>query len=141
MSGLIALIGGNEFRPDCEPMDRQLLTKVGGKPKVVILPTAAARENPVLAAENGVRYFKRLGAEAEAAMVIDATTAREKKKIALIEKADLIYFTGGDPVYLLETLLNSAVWEAAIKAWKQGRMLVGSSAGARIGGGEMWGLG
>ena len=62
MTGLIALIGGNEFRPDCEPMDRALLARLAAEPIVVILPTAAAHENPRLAADNDVRYFRRLSA-------------------------------------------------------------------------------
>ena len=66
MAGLIALVGGNEFRPDCEPMDRALLARLGSTPKVVIVPTAAAHENPRLAADNGVHYFRRLGAQAGA---------------------------------------------------------------------------
>ena len=138
MSGLIALVGGNEFCPDCEPMDRALLAKIGSKPKVVILPTAAAQENPELAAENGVRYFKRLGAHAEAAMVIDAATGRETKWVTLIQNADVVYFTGGNPVYLLSTMRNSPAWKAALETWRSGRMLAGSSAGAMIFGRKMW---
>jgi cyanophycinase len=139
MSGLIALVGGNEFRRACEPMDRALLAKIDGKPpKVVILPTAAAQENPALAAENGVRYFKRLGAHAEAAMVVDSATGRETKWVTLIQNADLVYFTGGDPVYLLKTMRNAPAWKAVLEVWKSGRMLAGSSAGAMICGGKMW---
>jgi cyanophycinase len=138
MPGPIALIGGNEFRPDCEPMDRALLAKIGGVPGVVILPTAAARENPLLAAENGVRHFKRMGAQAQAAMVVDRATAREAQWISLVQKADLIYFAGGNPDYLRETLRGSPVWGAVVEGWKKGRMLAGSSAGAMICGGKMW---
>jgi cyanophycinase-like exopeptidase len=138
MSGLIALVGGNEFRPYCEPMDRALLAKIVGKPKVVIVPTAAAQENPALAAKNGVRYFKRLGARAEAAMVVDSATGRETKWVTLIQSADLVYFTGGNPVYLLKTMRNAPAWKAALEVWKSGRMLAGSSAGAMICGGKMW---
>jgi cyanophycinase len=138
MLGLIALAGGNEFRPDCEPMDRSILARLGPQPRVVILPTAAAREDPAKAAENGVRYFQRLGAFAEAAMVIDPATAGEKRWAASIQTADLVYLAGGDPVYLLETLSPSPAWEAARKAWEKGGILAGSSAGAMILGGKMW---
>lgn len=138
MPGLIALAGGNEFRPDCEPMDRAILSRLGGNPAVVILPTAAAGENPSLAAENGVRHFTRLGARARAAMAVDRETAGEPQWISLVEGADLIYFTGGDPVYLRETLIGTLLWEAAVESWKRGRMLAGSSAGAMILGGKMW---
>ena len=138
MAGLIALVGGNEFRPDCEPMDRALLAKIGAKPKVVILPTAAAHEQPERAAENGVHYFKRLGAHAEAALVVDAATGREKTWVTLIQSADLVYFAGGNPLYLLETMRNAPAWKAALEVWKSGRMLAGSSAGAMIFGGQLW---
>jgi cyanophycinase len=138
MPGVIVLMGGNEFRPECDAMDRSLLARIGTNPRVVILPTAAARENPALAAENGVRHFKRLGARAEAAMVVDSQTARDEKWLDLIQKADLVYVAGGDPVHLLETLRNSAAWEAMRGVWKGGRGLAGSSAGAMILGGRMW---
>jgi hypothetical protein len=55
MSGLNALVGGNEFHPDCEMMDCTLLARIAGKPTVGVLPTAAAHERPDLAAENGIR--------------------------------------------------------------------------------------
>ena len=138
MSGLIALVGGNEFRRNCEPMDRALLARLGTGPKVVIIPAAAARENPSLAAENGIRYFQRLGAQAEAAMIIDAETARQPPLAARVKNADLIYFTGGDPVYLLETMRDSPAWKAAAEVLQRKRIIAGSSAGAMILGGQMW---
>jgi len=138
MPGLIALVGGNEFRPGCEAMDRSILARTGTNPRVVILPTAAAHENPGLAAENGVRHFNRLGARAEAAMVVDPASARDRKWLGLMENADLIYLAGGDPAHLLETLRNSAAWEVVLEVWKSGRTLAGSSAGAMIFGGQMW---
>jgi cyanophycinase len=138
MTGRIALVGGNEFRPDCEPMDRALLAAMDKKPKTVIIPAAAAQENPGRAAENGVRYFQRLGAEAEAVMVVDAETARQPDLAARVENADLVYFTGGDAVYLLETMRGSLTWKAVLKAWKRNRAIAGSSAGAMVLGGQMW---
>jgi cyanophycinase len=71
-------------------------------------------------------------------MVVDSETARDGKWLGLIRKADLVYLAGGDPVHLLETLRNSAVWEAALEVWKGGRALAGSSAGAMVLGGQMW---
>ena len=137
MAGLIALVGGNEFRGDCEPMDRGLLARLGSRPKVIIIPTAAAHENPDLAAENGVRYFQRLGAQAEPVMIINAETVRQPELVARLGNADLIYFTGGDPVYLLETIRDSPAWKASREMLQRGLMLAGSSAGAMILGGQM----
>lgn len=131
-------MGGNEFRPNCEEMDQGLLALAGRTPKVVIIPTAAARERPELAAQNGIQYFQKLGAKAEAAMVIDTATARDPTEIAKIRDADILYFTGGDPRYLLRTLRDSMAWKAVVEIWQNGRMVAGSSAGAMILGGKMW---
>ena len=138
MTGLIALIGGNEFRRDCEPMDRALLARLDAEPIVVILSTAATHENPRLAADNGVRYFRRLGVQAGAAMIVDPETARQPSLVEQIETADLVYFTGGDPTYLLETMRGSPAWQAALDVLDRGGAMAGSSAGAMICGGQMW---
>ena len=137
MSGWILLVGGNEFRPDCELMDRALLTLLGEKPKVVILPTAAW-ENPSLAAENGVRHFQYLGAAAEAAPILTREDAHNLSLISKLEEGDLLYFAGGDPLYLLRVLRNSPAWEAVEKLWRRDRMVGGSSAGAMVMGEKIW---
>jgi cyanophycinase len=137
MTGWIALVGGNEFLSDCESMDRALLTHLGKRPKVAILPTAA-KENPLMAAENGVRYFQKLGAEATEVMIWDRKGAQNPALISKLEDADLLYFAGGDPNYLLEALKCSPAWEAVVNLWQRGRMIAGSSAGAMIMGEKMW---
>ena len=58
--GVVALMGGNEFREDCIPLDQELLSLAKQPHRVVIVPTAAAFENPRKAAENGIRYFELL---------------------------------------------------------------------------------
>jgi cyanophycinase len=135
---LIALVGGNEFRRDCEPMDRALLARLGSNPSVVIAPTAAARENPRRAAENGMRYFRRLGARAEATLIVDRKSADDPAHIEPLRKADLVYFTGGDPNHLLDSIRETVAWQAVQQALNEGRALAGSSAGAMILGGRMW---
>jgi cyanophycinase len=133
----IALVGGNEFRPNCEPMDRALLAQFGKRPRVRILPTAA-QENPRLAAQNGIRYFEKLGAEAAAVNILDRLDAQNPALISLLEEADLFYFAGGDPIYLLESFQDSPAWDEVVRLWRRDRALVGSSAGAMILGEKMW---
>ena len=67
MGGIIGLVGGDEFRPGCEGMDRTILETTGvRRPSLLVVPTAAAGENPSRAASNGVAYFSSLGAIASA---------------------------------------------------------------------------
>ena len=74
MSGLVALMGGDEFRAGCREMDLAILNATGKEsPSVLVLPTAAAQENPSRAASNGVAYFSALGADA---VGVDGSSSR-----------------------------------------------------------------
>ncbi len=103
-TGIIALAGGNEFRDNCRAMDRRLLETIG-KPAqevaVAVLPTAAIKGSPRMAADNGVRYFKSLGAQAYPVMAITRDEAEDSAYVKEIERADVVYLAGGDPWYLL----------------------------------------
>src|SRR5512139_2902963 len=108
MAGWIALHGGGEFQRGSEIGDRRLVVASGGADaRVIIVPTAATREYPEMAARNGVQWFKQIGAQADAAMVVDARSANESAIVAAIGSATLIYLPGGDPVLLVETLRGS----------------------------------
>lgn len=127
----IVLAGGNEFRKDCIPMDRELLKAIANPtPRVVVVPTAAARENPSLAAAHGVRYFESLGAVATTANVIDRASANDPLRVDAMREADAIYFVGGNPWYLLETLRDSLLVATIRTLFEGGRVIAGSSAGA-----------
>ena len=127
-------------------MDLWLLGRIPRRPpRVVVLPTAAAPEDPHRAAENGVRYFRRLGAVTAAAMVVTRGDAESRRRLAPLQKADLVYLTGGDPWHLLECLQGTALGGALEGFWRRGGMVVGSSAGAMVLGekmrsreGEVW---
>ena len=135
----IALVGGNEFRRDCDPMDRALLEVMGGAgTPVVILPTAATNENPYVAGENGIRHFRRLGAAPDKLLIEDKAAANSHEMAAALEQFRVVYFTGGDPVYLLETLRDSLAWKTILSVQARGGLIAGSSAGAMAFGGQMW---
>ncbi len=131
MSGAIALVGGDEFRPGCEEMDRAVLEASGvASPTLLVLPTAAAWENPALAAANGVRHFAALGADASALMVTEPSHANDAGLLAPLESADMVYLTGGSPAHLLDVLSGSLLLERLLAAHGRGAVLAGSSAGA-----------
>ena len=133
MGGPIALVGGDEFRPGCEEMDRAILAATGLEhPTLLVLPTAAAGENPSRAAANGVAYFSGLGADASAVMVLEKAQANDAELLSPVESADVMYFTGGNPAHLLDTLASSLLLEKMKKALDRGAVLAGSSAGAMV---------
>lgn len=121
-----------------DDVDRHLLVNSGAegrKPRVACLPTAAGREGEASIArwsDMGVDHFSRLGAEVRTVPVVDRESANDPQHASAVEEADLIYFSGGNPGYLHQTLKDSLVWTAAQKAWSRGAIYAGCSAGAMI---------
>ena len=138
MNGLIALVGSGEYLAVMDNVDRHLLDSLnlnGRKPRVVCLPTAAGREGDASVnrwSSMGIEHFQKLGAEVSALRIIDRASADDVQWEALLEEADLVYFSGGDPGYLHQTLNGSRAWRAARRAWERGAVYAGCSAGAMI---------
>lgn len=138
MNGLIALVGSGEYLPVMNEVDRHLLASVntnGRAPRVVCMPTAAGQEGDESVnrwLRMGVEHFQALGADVTPARIIDRKSADDPQWESALENADLIYFSGGNPMYLYETMQASRAWEGAQKAWERGAVYAGCSAGAMI---------
>jgi len=134
----ILLVGGGEFREECLAMDSYLLESLKKKhPRVAIIPTAAANQRPEKAAENGVRYFDSLGANANPILILNRDQAEDETYFSNIHEVDLIYLTGGDPKHLLETLYQTPFMATITESVSKGATLAGSSAGAMVLGSRM----
>ena len=137
MAGQIALVGGDEFRRYCVDMDREILAATGKEQaRVVVLPTAAVN-GPVKAAHDGVTHFTDLGGNGQPLMILDGEQANDPDMVQRLAEADVIYFTGGNPNHLLETLEDSRLLIAILEAVEGGAILAGSSAGAMVMGSVM----
>ncbi len=135
--GTLALVGAGEFLPSMREVDADLLRRSGGK-RVVILPTASAPDGPQVSerwASMGVAHFNALGAQAEAVMALDRAGCEASANVEAVRRADLVYFSGGKPDFLLEVLRGTPLWEAALAVLARGGVLAGCSAGAMILGG------
>lgn len=123
-------------------VDRELLSFLGSRRRVVCLPTAAGREGDRMIddwMERGVRHFDDLGADALGVRVWDRHTADDPELAEQVATADLVYLSGGHPGYLYETLDQTAVWRAILEVTAGGGLLVGCSAGAMIQGDRFMG--
>ena len=138
MAGTIALVGGDEFSRYCREMDVEIMAAAGRQPaRVVVIPTAAANSGPEKAANDGVTHFNSLGGQAEPLPILDRDQANDAGLVQVVAAADVIYFTGGNPDHLLDTLRDSRLLAAALAAVEQGATLAGSSAGAMVMGAVM----
>lgn len=138
MSGLICLVGSGEYLPVMAEVDRSLLARCGANgraPRVVCLPTAAGQEGEASWQRwnrMGEEHFLALGAEVSPLPIIDRRAADDERYLEALENADLIYFSGGKPTYLYETMQGSKAWAAIEKARARGAIYAGCSAGAMI---------
>ena len=139
MNGPVALHGGGEFLPGDEPFLRAMLefaARVGDPVRVAVVPTAAARGRPALAAAHGVDAFRRVAADlgvailAEAVPVVDAASAADPALADRLAAATLIHLPGGDPDLIPKLYPGSAAWAAMQRARTDGAVLAGASAGA-----------
>ncbi len=131
----VLLAGGAEFGGDMSEPDLRAMELAGGLDATIcILPTAAAPDqNHKRAGNNGIRWFRSLGARNVTSVdVIDSASANDEVLAASIRSARLIYLLGGFPRHLGETLTNSACWQAALDASQAGAVIAGSSAGAMV---------
>lgn len=140
---MLALVGSGEYLPPMEPVDRALIGRLPGPPRVVCLPTAAGAEGPERIgywSRLGVEHFTRLGAVVEALPVIDHTSANDPALAARIADANFVYLSGGKPAYLYTVLENSLAWKAICAVLEAGGLLAGCSAGAMILGEKFYGF-
>ena len=132
--GPVALVGSGEYLPQMQAVDRLLLERVGGaSARVVVLPTAAGLEEPASPqrwARAGVRHFTDLGAQTDAVRILVREDAFDPQWLALLEQANLIYFSGGNPRHVVETLLDTPAWQTIRARHAAGAVLAGCSAGA-----------
>lgn len=128
MTGTIALVGGAEWREGCT-FDAELLKASGGT-EVVVLPTAAAYEQPARVVEEAAKHFAALGAGVRGLDVLRRPDAEDDDNARVVRAARFVYLAGASPMHLRSVLKASKVWEALLEAWQEGAVIAGSSAGA-----------
>lgn len=136
MAITLGLFGSGEFLTWAREVDRHLLDAArAGNGSAVIVPTASAPEG-----DDVFNNWGRMGLEHYAAMDVDARVAPLRTRddaadpamVAMLEDASLVYFSGGNPAYLAETLRDTPFWRAVLAAAERGTAVAGCSAGACI---------
>ena len=134
MAGTLALVGAGEFLDTMNQVDQALLAMAGGT-RVAILPTASAPDGPGVPerwAKMGTDHFARLGAQTEQVMALDRAGCADPALAARVRAANLVYFSGGKPDYLYDTLVDTPIWQAVTDVLARGGVVAGCSAGAMI---------
>ena len=78
----------------------------------------------------GIEHFTHLGARVAAAEILTGEDAYDPRWLELLDAADFIYFSGGSPRHLVETMADSPAWTIVGRRHAHGAVLAGCSAGA-----------
>ena len=130
MTGTLALVGGAEWTAGCD-FDAALLAASGGT-EVLVLPTAAAYEDPDRAVATATAWFEPLGGTVRGVRVLQRRDALEQSNIDAVRAARFIYLSGGSPLHLRSVLKETPLWDGLVEAWTKGAVVAGSSAGAMV---------
>ncbi|MBI3915292.1 MAG: Type 1 glutamine amidotransferase-like domain-containing protein [Chloroflexi bacterium] len=117
-----------------ESIDRELLARGGGA-RVVVLPTASAPDGagvPEKWARMGTEHFTRLGARVDALLALTRADCARADFVSYVQSADIVYFSGGKPDYLCNTLVGTPLWDAVRGVLDRGGIVAGCSAGAMV---------
>ena len=126
--GYLVLIGGAEDRKS----DKTILKKVvsiNNAKTAIIIPTASSYS--VGLGEDYSHIFKELGVEN--IFVFDIRKreeAEDPKYLAIVENADLIFFTGGDQFRLVNIINDTFLFTKIKERYENGATIAGTSAGA-----------
>jgi cyanophycinase len=131
----IALLGSGEFEPWARPLDRWCADHVAAaSERVLVLPTASAPEGDEVFTRwgrMGVDHYRAIGLSPEVLDLRTREDASQDEIVSAVEGARVIFFSGGNPGYLAETLNGTPFWKAVTAAVLNGDIALGGcSAGA-----------
>jgi len=129
------LLGSGEFEPWAEEVDRWLLERAGADGPVLVAPTASAPEGDEVFerwGRLGLEHYERLGALAELLPLRTRADAEDHSVIARLDRASMVFFSGGNPAYLTAAIGGTPFWDRLRERLSEGLAFGGCSAGAAL---------
>ena len=127
------LMGSGEFEPWSDEVEAAAL---GGRTgPVAVLPTASSTEGDEVFGRwgrMGLEHYAAAGIEAKLVPVKTREDAEREDLARELEGAAMVFFSGGKPQHLAETILGTKLWGTLGRALDAGTVFAGCSAGALI---------
>ncbi len=126
-------MGSGEF----EPWSREIESAAfdGRAGHVAVLPTASSTEGDDVFGRWGrmaLEHYASSGIEARLVPVKTREDAEREDHAREVENAAMVFFSGGKPQHLAETIHGTRLWDALDAALDAGTVFAGCSAGALI---------
>ncbi len=126
--GILVLIGGAEKRTGRKGLLRKIVSMSRAE-RIALVPTASKYPREVAA--NYRAAFGDLGVKK--IHILDIRSRRDADRAANLERleeSEVIFFSGGDQVRLVDTLKATAFIDVVHRKFSEGAMIAGTSAGA-----------
>lgn len=128
----LALLGSGEFTAATKTIDDYIVNTYAPR-TIAILATAAGQEHDRHKwLDMARRHYAEYDLTTLLVPIFDTVDANNPDLIAPLAQADWIFFSGGDPGYLLAVLSGSRLWQAVLDRLSAGALVSGSSAGAMV---------
>lgn len=127
--GKLFIIGGGDRPP---ALMKAMINAAGLAPNdyIAVLPMSSAEK------DTSVHYFRLSVAPVCSNVVVNLDFTKEtvnnRPRLDSLEKAKLIFITGGQQTRFMKAVLNTPVYEAIHMAYMNGAMIAGTSAGAAV---------
>lgn len=127
--GYLVLIGGAEDRKN-DKIILKATVDINNAKRVVVIPTAS--NYPLSLGDDYIYAFRNIGVEyVDVFDIREPYEADKTEYIEKVEQADLVFFTGGDQVKLVTTLIDTALLKLIFKCHNERKLTVaGTSAGS-----------
>jgi cyanophycinase len=128
--GTLIIIGGKEDKAGEKEILQLVADRVGSGKLVVAtvatdVPDEAWREYRDLFRKLGVRHIEHLDIQTR-------EEALSEERARIVEKADVLFFTGGDQLKITSQLGDSMVYRRTMELLENGGTVAGTSAGASV---------
>ncbi|HOR86183.1 MAG TPA: cyanophycinase [Bacillota bacterium] len=130
--GKLIIIGGAEDKRTDKAILKEVIKISGGKNSHIVLITTATN-SPVEAGKEYENLFGELGAgSVESIEIADRKAANNIDGLNTIDTANCIFFVGGDQLRISSILGGTEVHRMVKKAYEEGKVIAGTSAGASM---------
>lgn len=132
LAGDLIIIGGAEDKEGEKLILKEVCSKIDKEKDELVIATVATE----LPKEVGAEYkaiFKDLGIRHVSILNVDSREdAHEEGNVNIMERASLVFFTGGDQLRITSILGGTPLYSSIKKRNEEGCIFVGTSAGASV---------
>ncbi|HEX8635532.1 MAG TPA: cyanophycinase [Pyrinomonadaceae bacterium] len=130
--GLLFVIGGGEDKEgDCTILAEFVRLAGGSRARLVVMTVAT--DEPEEVGREYRKVFRRLGAKSVRVVDVSARSdASDRKRLAALEQATGIFFTGGDQLHVTSLIGGSEMDLLLHQLYERGVIIGGTSAGAAM---------